>query len=181
MNSERIEIVNQQGTTVGHATRQEAYEQGLLHRAVTVVVINSKGEIYLQQRSLQKDALPMYWDISVAEHPKPGESYEDAARRGMREELSIDYPTDPRLLRGLHPQTSEFEGSGLTLRENELVQLYVAFFDGEIVINPEEVCDGKFVSPGELQVLIGDSATRFTPWGIEELSYILQHPEAISR
>ena len=41
-------------------------------------------------RSDGKKVCPGLWDVSVAEHCQPGETYEDAALRGMEEELGLE-------------------------------------------------------------------------------------------
>lgn len=180
MNTERIEIVNEEGRVIGESTRGEAYEQGLLHRGVLVIVTNPQGQIYLQQRSAQKVIFPLHWDVSVAEHPNPGESFEDAAKRGMREELAIVDIYNMRLLRRLHFQSTEFPSNGSILKERELVEVYLAVYGGVPQINPEEVADGRFVSIRDLTKLSMDGFTGFTPWGAEQIRYILHQPDILN-
>ncbi len=102
---ETVDIVDKKGSVIGQATRSQVYKQGLLHPTVNIVVINKKGEIFIQQRS-EKKILPLYWDISASEHIKSGEGYESAAIRGLDEELSITSPV--KLLRSKHIQRNEY-------------------------------------------------------------------------
>jgi len=96
---ELIDIVDKTGKVTRQATRSEVYKKGLLHPAVNIVVINKKGQIFIQRRSSKK-ILPLYWDISASEHVKSGENYKSAAIRGLKEELSIT--ASVKLLREKH-------------------------------------------------------------------------------
>ena len=87
---EIFDVVDEADRVVGRATRAEVHEKGLLHRAVHVFVINGRGELLLQKRSLLKDKHPGVWDSSVAGHLDAGEDYPDAARREMLEEMGIE-------------------------------------------------------------------------------------------
>jgi isopentenyl-diphosphate delta-isomerase len=46
----------------------------------------------LQRRSESMSGYPGLWDQAVGGHVDPGESYEDAAAREMKEELGIESP-----------------------------------------------------------------------------------------
>ena len=75
---------------IGTATRSECHgNPELCHRVSHVIVINSKGEILLQKRSMNKFIQPGKWDTSVGGHLDPGESYIEGAVREMMEELGI--------------------------------------------------------------------------------------------
>ncbi len=169
MENEVIEIVNKNGKIIGNTTRQKAYQKGLLHLAVNMFVFNSKGQVYIQKRSASKSSFPLYWDISASEHVKPGESPKNAATRGLMEELSII--TNVKLLRKKHIQKSLFVKKGKNIIEHEIVRLYSTKYDGKIKIDKNEVASGKFVSLSKLKSLL--KTEKFTPWGIEEIEYIL--------
>lgn len=175
---EKVDIVDQTGKVIGAATRSQVYKEGLLHPAVNIIVINKNGEVFIQQRS-KKKILPFYWDISASEHVKSGENYKSAAIRGLKEELSIMAPV--KLLRKKHPQRNKYITKEICLIEYELVELYVAFYDGEIKVNPEEVAEGKFISLKNLSKLIENSQIKFSPWGLEEINYLLKDPSVIAK
>lgn len=175
MESEIIEIVNRNGKVIRKARRATAYKKGLLHKAVNIVIFNSNGKIFLQQRSSNKSAFPLYWDISAAEHLKPKETFRKAAMRGLKEELSIKLPI--RKIRSKHIQVSEFIKNGQNIIENELVELYSGKFDGKIKIDKKEVESGKFIPLSKLEGML--KTEKFTPWGIEEIEYILNRKTLI--
>lgn len=174
---EVVDIVDKFGKVIGQTTRNEVYKKGLLHPAVNIVVANKKGQIFIQRRSLKK-MLPLYWDISASEHVKSGESYKAAALRGIKEELSITARV--KLLRGKHIQKNEYIKGQIRFLEYELVELYGAVYDGKVVINQDEVIEGRFISFEKLKVLIKNNLIKFSPWGLDEINYLLENPTVIN-
>jgi isopentenyldiphosphate isomerase len=170
VNKEVLDIVDENGVVIGRASRGEMYRTGLAHPAVNVLLFNSKHQIFIQKRVANKDAFPNFWDISVAEHLKSDESFRDGAVRGLLEELSVD-GSDVILLRGKHLQRSEFVVGRKKIRENELVELYGITYDGEIVVNHEEVFKGRFVN---ISALWQFGEKDFTPWGLDEIGFLLR-------
>ncbi len=174
---EAIDIVNKTGEVIGRATRSQAYKEGLLHPAVNILVVNKKGQIFIQRRSPKK-ILPLYWDISASEHVKSGEDNKSATIRGLKEELSITTPV--KLLREKHIQRNEYIKGQTCFIEYELVELYGAVYDGKIVINKDEVAEGKFISLEKLNELIKNNQIKFSPWGLDELNYLFNNQSVIS-
>lgn len=174
---EAVDIVDRTGKVISKATRSQVYNEGLLHPAVNIVVVNKKGQIFIQRRSPKK-ILPLYWDISASEHVKSGEDYKSAAIRGLKEELSITVSV--KLLREKHIQRNEYITKEICLIEYELVELYGAIYDGKIEVNQEEVSEGRFVSIKKLNELIKNEQIKFSPWGLDELNYLFNNPHVIS-
>lgn len=46
---------------------------GLRHKAVALFIINNKGQVLLQKRSVKKKMWPGMWDLSTGGHVKSGE------------------------------------------------------------------------------------------------------------
>lgn len=84
-----IQIVDEEDQPIGAAPREEAWEKGLIHRVVRVMVENDKGEVLLQHRAPTKDIFPNCWDNSVAGHVDVGEDYDTAVAHEVREELGV--------------------------------------------------------------------------------------------
>src|SRR3989338_5717465 len=87
---ELVDIVDENNQVIGKSSRSEVHKKGNIHRALSVLILNSKGQILLQKRSKNKSVHPMSWDISTSEHVLAGESYEDAGVRSVIEELGVD-------------------------------------------------------------------------------------------
>src|SRR5712671_919050 len=89
MGEEIFDVVNQHDEVIGRETRREVHRQGLMHRAVHVLVFNRAGQVFLQKRSLRKDRQPGLWDSSASGHLDSGEDYDACAVRELREELGL--------------------------------------------------------------------------------------------
>lgn len=87
-------VVDAQDRVIGSESRDRVHVNNLRHRAVHVLVFNQRGEVFLQRRSIWKDTHPGKWDSSTAGHVDAGESYEEAARRELREEIGIECPIE---------------------------------------------------------------------------------------
>jgi 16S rRNA (adenine1518-N6/adenine1519-N6)-dimethyltransferase len=79
-----VVVVNEKDEVIGTMPREEAHRTGVPHRIAVVYVINPKGEILIQVRMSGK------LDHSSAGHLDPGETYEQAAYRELKEELGIE-------------------------------------------------------------------------------------------
>lgn len=92
MSDAPILIVDEHDNPIGSATKEEAWQQGLIHRAVRFSIYNSKGQLLVQKRSPNKKIFPNCWDNSAAGHVDAGETYEQAAVRELQEEIGITLP-----------------------------------------------------------------------------------------
>jgi isopentenyl-diphosphate delta-isomerase len=87
MPDELFDVVDDDDQVIGQAPRREVHAQRLSHRAVHVLVHDAMGRLFLQKRSLGKDTFPGCWDSSCSGHVDAGETYLEAARRELGEEL----------------------------------------------------------------------------------------------
>ena len=91
MVDELLDIVNEQDEVVGQKFRSEVYRYRLSSfRVVNAFVQNSKGQLWIPRRSASKRIFPLCLDASMGGHVSTGESYQDAFRRELMEELRID-------------------------------------------------------------------------------------------
>ncbi len=125
MPEELFEIIDEEDKTVGTEKRGVAHAKGLRHRAIYLLVFDERGRVFLQQRAEGKDILPLTWDLSVAEHLLPGESYRNACLRGAKEELPIKV-RNPKLL-AKKPFHFEYLTGEI---DNELNQLFAGEKEG---------------------------------------------------
>jgi len=151
-------LVDRQDRQMGTMEKMEAHRQGLLHRAVSVFLFNSRGELMLQRRAMGKYHSAGLWTNTCCSHPYPGESAGEAARRRLREEMGID--TD---LEFSHTFIYKTElGSGLT--EHELDHVFFGYYDGNPNPDPEEADQWKFVPMPELLADLSANPSRYTVW-----------------
>ena len=88
-NEELFEVLDEEGNVVGEKPRGEVHSKGLRHKGAYILILDDKSRIFIQQRAKDKDLMPSTWDLSVAEHLMPKESWENACLRGAREELNV--------------------------------------------------------------------------------------------
>lgn len=89
MPGEMLDVVDNDDMIIGKATYEEVHEKKLTHRIVHVFVLNNNRQVYLQKRSETRSYMPGAWCTSAGGHVRSGESYEQAAKRELEEELGI--------------------------------------------------------------------------------------------
>ena len=93
---ELFDIVDKQDRVIGQATRQHAHhDPSFIHRAVGVLIFNTKKQLLMQKRSKTKDTFPGYWVFSVGGHVHSGDTYDNTVKREMAEELGTSFPITP--------------------------------------------------------------------------------------
>ena len=162
--TELFDIYDEVGRRLGKMPRDQVHRSGAWHRAVNVFLFNSEGYLLIQQRSLAKDVCPLKWDLSVAEHLQSGESYLDAAHRGIQEELSLRCD---KLSPLGSPTTHQLVVPEQNLKNCEFTQCYRGEVNGEVNLDPVEVADWRYVDITDLCEQLRSTPSRFTPWFVE--------------
>src|SRR4051812_29121136 len=86
----KVILVDDNDREVGVMEKMEAHRRGLLHRAFSIFIFNSRGELLLQKRALSKYHSGGLWTNTCCGHPMPGENIETAANRRLNEEMGIN-------------------------------------------------------------------------------------------
>ena len=131
---------------------------GVLHRAISVFVFNSAGEILLQQRHASKQLWGGFWSNSCCSHPFPDEEPVAAGRRRTQEELGIVVELE-FLFKFEYQARFNAEHS-----EHELCWVFVGETDSEPEPNRTEIQDWKWCTPEWLDAAITDRHSNLTPW-----------------
>jgi len=163
----KVILVNENNEAIGTEEKLKAHKEGRLHRAFSIFIFNSKGELLIQQRAKEKYHCGGIWANTCCSHPRHNETYEQAVHRRLKEEMDFDCE-----LKKLFCFTykAEFDNG---LIENEYDCVFVGKFDGEPKPNPEEIMDYKWVSIEELNKDIKSSPEKYSVW----LKIALEHPK----
>lgn len=161
---EQVILVDENDNEIGPFEKMEAHKQGLLHRAFSVLLFNSKGEVLLQKRSSKKYHSAGLWTNTCCSHPRPGESVQEAAHRRLKEEMGID--VTPEFAYSFIYKTTLENG----LIEHELDHVYIGSYEGTPHVNNLEVEDWKFESIDWLKKDIVSNPEHYTFWFKEILN-----------
>ena len=166
MKHEILNLINEQDELIGKVERDKAHAEGLWHRRATVFVFNSKNELLIQKRSSNM-SWPNTWCGSASGHVLFNESYEEAAKRELKEEIGID--AEIKYIGKITEQSKAPAGE----IENEHHHLFTCNSDGPFDIQQEELSEVKFESIKDIQKRIQKDPDEFTPGFRMEFEYFL--------
>lgn len=171
---ERIVIVDENDNCIGEEDKEKCHDgDGILHRAFLVMVFTGAGELLLTRRSKVKRLWPGFWDGTVASHVLRDESYEEASKRRLMQELGI-ITDNIRYLFKFRYKTG-YKNIGT---ENEICA--VTAVNGidpyEIFADRNEVSDVKTVNFKRLADDLMLNGNEYTPWLILALEH-MRKPE----
>jgi isopentenyldiphosphate isomerase len=136
----------------------------LRHRATFVIVRSRDGQILVHRRSDAKDLWPGRWDLAVGGVVTAGESYDDAARRELAEEVGVTAAVLVPLGAG------RFDDDDVHL----VARIYEVVDDGPFTFADGEVVEARFVTLAELWTRLASAA--FVPDSVALLVPLLSDP-----
>lgn len=157
-NQHDLILVNSKDEELGTMEKMEAHRKALLHRAFSVFIFNTKGEMLLQQRALGKYHSPGLWTNTCCSHPRPGETTIAAAQRRLKEELGFVVP----LRKAFDFIYKASFDNGLT--ENEFDHVFVGVYEGAIIPALAEVKAFCYKSPDIIREELKYTPERYTAW-----------------
>ncbi|HEX2848083.1 MAG TPA: isopentenyl-diphosphate Delta-isomerase [Chitinophagaceae bacterium] len=155
---EQVILVNRQDEETGVAEKMKAHQQGWLHRAFSIFVFNSRGEMLLQQRALGKYHSGGLWTNTCCSHPRPGEDTKAAAERRLKEEMGFRVSLE-KVFDFVYK--ADFE-NGLT--EHEFDHVFVAEYEGPVDFNKEEVMNCSYRSMQQIAQSLETDPAQYTAW-----------------
>lgn len=151
-------LVDANDKAIGTMEKIEVHEKGLLHRAVTVYIINSQGELLLQRRAKEKYHCGGLWSNTCCGHPYPQELTQEAAKRRLKEEMGMESDLSPVLEICYELPLS----NGLI--EHEYGHIFFGVSDAKPVPDLQEAEEWRYVSLEELKYEMQHYPENFTPW-----------------
>lgn len=168
MPDELLDIVNDHDVVIGQEMRSIVHQQGLQHRGVHVFLFDAQGRMLIQKRSADRASSPSLLDCSVSEHVKAGESYREAAFRGLKEEMGLeDIELSP-----LGKIQMEYG-----LNDFEISQIFEGKVNPEEVrFDPVEIAEVCYMSLDEIRAGITQEKWIFCGWFVEIMKWYFGEP-----
>lgn len=164
-------LVDEKDKQIGIEEKLRAHQKGLLHRAFSIFIFNSQGQMLIHKRAASKYHSGGLWTNACCSHPRPGESLEHAAHRRLHEELGIDCPLAWQIS---FVYKVKFDKDNLF--EHELDHVFFGYTDAMPNPNPEEVDDIAWVVVSDLLNDVKKNPSKYTYWfivALEKVAHLL--------
>jgi len=151
-------LVDELDNEIGVMEKQEAHLSPNLHRAFSIFIFNSKGEMLLQQRADEKYHSSGLWTNTCCSHPAPGEDIVESAKKRLDEEMG--FTTDISEVFSFIYQAGLDNG----LTEYEYDHVFIGEYDS--IVNPDaaEVKAYNYKSLDEIEQDITQTPGLYTEW-----------------
>lgn len=163
---EIVALYDHRGREVGTAPRSVVRRENLHHAATAVVVFNSRGEVFVHERTTTKDVYPGRFDFAAGGVLRAGEAPVEAAVREVYEELGVSSPL-------------------VAIGESEYTDAHTSYWgflfwtltDEPLTFQPEEVAGGEWVSREQLLASVDARPDDFMPDTVALLGpWLRDHP-----
>ncbi len=154
---ERVVLVDENDREIGSEEKIEAHRTGKLHRAFSIFIFDSKREMLLQKRAMDKYHSGNLWSNACCSHPRVGESLEEAVHRRLKEEMGFDC----EMKEAFHIIYRANVGA---LTEHELDHILIGRYEGDVSPNPDEVEDYKWMTIESLREDVKKHPENYTEW-----------------
>lgn len=173
MSSTSVILVDKQDNPVGTIEKLAAHQQGLLHRAFSILIFNSKMEMLIHKRAENKYHSGGLWTNACCSHPLPDETVIDAGKRRLIEEMGIEAELKP-LYHFIY--RAELDND---LIEHELDHVLYGFSDDQPAANEKEVSDWKYTHVDKIIKDMEENGENYTFWFKQIINKLDEHIEQI--
>ncbi len=157
---QHVILIDDHDNQIGVEEKLRAHQDGgKLHRAFSVFVFNSRGELLLQRRAAGKYHFAGLWSNTCCGHPRPGEATAAAAERRLFEEFGFRCALREAFT---YTYVAHDPASGLT--ERELVHAFVGRYEGDPSPDPAEIDEWRWAAPASIRREIEQRPQDCTPW-----------------
>lgn len=155
---EFVVLVDANDNDIGTMEKMEAHEKAVLHRAFSIFIFNTKGEMLIHQRAFSKYHTPGLWTNACCSHPRLGETLQQATSRRLREEMGME----AHIKKIFDFVYKADVGQGLI--EHEFDHVFVGTTDVLPNINREEVETYSYIKMDDLRNDINLHPEKYTVW-----------------
>ena len=155
---DEVILVDENDVAIGTLDKLEAHLKGKLHRAFSIFIFNTNGEMMLQRRALDKYHSGGLWSNACCSHPRPGEATIVAAQRRLLEEMG--FTTDLEEILNF-TYRAELENG---IIEHEFDHVFVGSYNGPVLFNTSEVHEISFLSIEQVKEDIENYPDTYTVW-----------------
>lgn len=155
---EEVILVDSADRENGTMEKLAAHQEGRLHRAISVFIFNSQGELLLQRRAEGKYHSSGLWTNTCCSHPRPGEETADAASRRLKEEMGISAPLE-KLYAFIYKAPV-----GNELCEHEYDHVFFGKSDAVPQPDPAEAMEWKWAAVADIAAEMDASPSSYTIW-----------------
>ncbi len=170
LNDELVVLLDDTGAPCGSARKADVHHARTpLHLAFSCWLFDEAGRTLLTRRALTKKTWPGIWTNSFCGHPAPGEPMTDAVLRRGRQELGAAVARPVVALPDFRYRAVMADGTV----ENEVCPVFTSALVSEMVLDPDEVDDTRWLTLVELTALIEADPQPWSPWLREQLPQLL--------
>jgi isopentenyl-diphosphate Delta-isomerase len=168
---EKILLVDKEDNIIGSEEKILVHKKGLLHRAFSILIFNSKNEVLIQQRALGKYHSGGLWSNTCCSHQREGEKLYSCIHKRLRGEMGFDCVMSKKFI--FHYKST----LNNNLIENEVDHVFFGKFNGNPLINTLEVMNFKWISYKELEESMKNYPLLYTIWFREIMKILFENYE----
>ena len=155
-----IEVIDLNKKVIAVKSKLEVHENGLFHKAFSVIIVNDNNEMLLQKRAATKYHFAGKWSNACCGHPYPKENILEAANRRVYEEIGIRL--EIKELFSLSYSCFDNESG---MHENEFDTVFIGKYNKSVTdFNKNEISKIIWVHKHLLQKEYKINTLNFTPW-----------------
>jgi isopentenyl-diphosphate delta-isomerase len=158
MERNKVVLVTTNDEPIGEMDKLEAHIQGMLHRAFSVFLFNSRGEMLIHQRDILKYHGGALWTNACCSHPQWGENVRESALERLHYEMGLQCDIHPVFTFTYNTRVEN------NLIEHEFDHVFIGRTDALPKPNPSEVQGYRWVYPTLLEEQIVQNPEQFTSW-----------------
>jgi len=167
-------LVNKDDEEVGCKEKESCHLIPVaLHRAFSIFIVNTKGQMLIHKRQSTKKTWPGFWTNACCSHPRKGEDLQEATKRRLQEELGVICDVKP--LFKFHYRADYDTKYG----EHEVDHVFLGIYDGDVKPNNDEIQEHRFMAIDELMEDVRLRGGEYTPWFKLALPGVREHVEEL--